>query len=374
MTQPTINPYEPIPFRAPPLLSIEPLTFDGVIESADYREMLPRDQEWWLCLVLSIMLAICILIFGSVTVVLAISSGRLLLAVGVSGFWTLMLAALWFLKRRISSADRASRMLKKNPDVLGSASGVISDSGVVFRDGVRTWWFGPQHHKHTAILRSGIRLHVEGSTYRYLALSARIFECYSIEQARGLKRRWTEHAGIHVGQDSPVNAELLNRVGVPPIDAIHFKGQVITEISMRTPAIRNRAIADLLAYLSIPVLALFFRERLETWVFWVSMLFVVYGLATNFRMWLYYFSRTFQQSQYHYGWIDEQEFATFNNTAAVRMPLAEIALKTDSQDLVVLILKGGQPYQLPRHLVASEKHWNRLRAIQVGTRESKRME
>ncbi len=54
-------------------------------------------------------------------------------------------------------------MLSQVPDVLGPASGTISDSGVTFNDGVRTYWFGSEIAKQAAIQQNGIRVAVDGS-------------------------------------------------------------------------------------------------------------------------------------------------------------------------------------------------------------------
>ena len=171
LTKPTINPYEP---THPATLDGElvSLRFDGVIERADYQRMLPRgEQEWWLCLVLAVLLGICILVFGPASVVLAISKGQPLVGLGLVAFWTLMLAGLWFLKRRVSASDRATRYLKLYPDVLGTAQGEFTAGGLAFHDGVHTYWFGPQHLLRTAICADGMRVYVDASAHRYLALS-----------------------------------------------------------------------------------------------------------------------------------------------------------------------------------------------------------
>lgn len=129
LAEPTINPYEP---TRPATFDVElvSLRFDGVIERADYQQMLPRgEQEWWLCLVLAVLLGICILVFGPASVLFAISEGNLLVGLGLMAFWTLMLAGLWFLKRRIGASDRATRYLKLYSDGFGDSSG-----------GVQSWW------------------------------------------------------------------------------------------------------------------------------------------------------------------------------------------------------------------------------------------
>lgn len=328
--------------------------------------MLPHEQEWWLFVVLAILLGIVILVFGPLSLVFAIATAQPLVAAGLCGFWSVLLVALWFLKLRIRSVDRAKRMLKKYPDLLGIANGELSDKGMVFRDGVRTYWFGPQHMCRAAILPNGVRISVDGSVYRYLALIARLFDGYSMELASRLKRRWSALAEVQLVDDPSDGADLWDRVGEPPIDAIRFKGQVTVEHNMRTAAVRNKAVSELLAYLTLPVMVVLFRAHLETWHIGAASLYVVYGLITNARLWAAYYRLSVQQAWYQFGWISEHEFAVYSNAAAVRMPLGEIVSKNDSQDLVVLSLKSGQPYHLPRQSFGSDEQWNRMRAIPIG--------
>ncbi len=94
MAQTPINPYKPS-LLAEATATGESLTFQGTIEKSDYQEMLPRwDLERWLCFVLAILLAICILVFGPVSVLFAISDGYVAVAISLVCFWTVMLAGL----------------------------------------------------------------------------------------------------------------------------------------------------------------------------------------------------------------------------------------------------------------------------------------
>ncbi len=366
MTHPTINPYAPVAHTSPASQPSEPLSFSGTIERSDYQEMLPRDQEWWLLLTLAILLGICILIFGPVTVFLAISKGQLAVAVGVFGFWTLMVAAVWFLKLRIRAADRVNRMLKTCPDVLGCASGEFSEAGLVFRDGIHTYWFGPQHTQHAAILKNGIRMSVGGSSDRYLALNARLFDCYHIDLANGLKQYWKTLAERPVAAGIPDYVEQLVRLGPVPDNAVHFKGQVTTETNLRTTAMRNKAVIEFVSCLSLPFALWFIQPYIEMWMLWVGILFTIYGLYTNVLLWSAYYRGTAQQVGYQFGWISQKEFATSDNYSAVRMPLSDVVSKMNGPELVVLTLKTGQSYDLPRHLVDSDEQWEQLRAIRAG--------
>lgn len=366
MTKPNINPYEPVAETVPIPTPIEPICFSGVIEKADYQAMLPYDQEWWLCVVSAILLGICILLFGPITVWLAIVEEESIVTIAVFGFWAVMVAAMWFLKSRIGPFDRASRALKKYPDVLGQAAGEISNSGLVFHDGVNTYWFGPEHMKHAAFLKNGIRVNVGGSLYRYLALTSRLFEYYRMESAIGLKDRWAAAALNQLADDATDAYDPWDRVGEPPVDAIRFDGQESIEVHMRTTSLRNRALSGLVSYLTLVLLLMLFRSRMETWLLWAGITLVVYGVLTNIRVWLTHYRKNSQQTWYQFGWINDHEFSIWFDSTAVRMPLTEITSKSVCAELVVLTLRGGQQYHLTRHSFASQEQWERLQAIVVG--------
>lgn len=232
LTKPTINPYEPSQPAAFDVALVS-LRFDGVIERADYQRMLPRgEREWWLCLVLAVPLGICIVVFGPVSVLFALSKGQPLVGLGLTAFWTLMLAGWWFLKRRISPSDRATRYLKLYPDVLGTAQGEFTAGGLSFHDGVHAYWFGSQHLVRTAISTDGMRVHVDASAHRYLALSARMFDAFNVDPANQLKRHWRTLAGTPAPAENPQGVELWNQISQPPTEAIPFRGSATTEIPL----------------------------------------------------------------------------------------------------------------------------------------------
>ncbi|MDX1925404.1 MAG: hypothetical protein SFV81_02725, partial [Pirellulaceae bacterium] len=281
MTKPIINPYEPSQ-PATFDVALVSLRFDGAIERADYQRMLPRgEREWWLCLVLAVLLGICILVFGPVSILYAISQGQPLVGLGLVAFWTLMLAGWWFLKRRISASDRASRHLKLYPDLLGTAQGEFTTGGLSFHDGVHTYWFGPQHLVRTAISADGMRVHVDASTHRYLALSARMFDAFNVDSANQLKRHWRHLAETPTQTENPHGVELWNHISKPPAEAIRFCGSATTEIPLRTPAFRNRALMESGSLLFIAAILIIARNYRDSWMFWGGGLLVGYGLITN---------------------------------------------------------------------------------------------
>lgn len=366
LTKPTINPYEP---THPATLDGElvSLRFDGVIERADYQRMLPRgEQEWWLCLVLAVLLGICILVFGPASIVLAISKGQPLVGLGLVAFWTLLLAGLWFLKRRVSASDRATRYLKLYPDVLGTAQGEFAAGGLAFHDGVHTYWFGPLHLLRTAISADGMRVYVDASAHRYLALSARMFDAFNVNAARQLKCHWRTLAEMPVQSENPCGLALWVQISQPPAEAIPFCGSATTEVKWRTPAFRNKALTESGSILFAAAFFFIVRDRMEIWMFWSGGLFVGYGLITSTLNWWHYFRRTQQQSWYQSGWISPHGFAICTGNSGVRMPLSDIVQKTEYPGQVVLTLRSGQSYCILRQMVDTEERWQCLLAIRLG--------
>ncbi len=366
LTEATINPYEP---TSPATFDVESvsLRFDGVIERADYQRMLPRgEREWWLCLVLAVLLGICIVVFGPASVLYAISKGQLLVSLGLTAFWTLMLAGWWFLKRRISASDRATRYLTLYPDVLGTAQGEFTTGGLCFHDGVHTYWFGPHHLVRTAISADGMRVHVDASAHRYLALSARMFDAFNVDSANQLKRHWRQLADRPAPAENPHGLELWNQISQPSADGIAFHGSDTSEITWRTPAFRNRALMESGSMFFIAAIVFIARDRLESWMFWGGVLLIGHCMLTSTLNWWNYFRRTYQQSWYQSGWISPQEFAICTGHAGVRMPLSEIVQKSEYPDQILLTQRSGQSYCILRQMVDTDEQWQRLSALQLG--------
>ncbi len=277
-----------------------------------------------------------------------------------------MLAGWWFLKRRISASDRATRFLKLYPDVLGTAQGEFKARGMAFHDGVHTYWFGPQHLVRTAISADGTRVHVDASGPRYLALSARMFDAFNVDSANQLKRHWRTLAETPVLTENSRGLELWNEISQAPADAIQYRGSATTEIPLRTPAFRNRALMETGSLLFIVASLIIARGRLESWMFWGGGLLVGYVMITSTLNWWNYFRRTQQQSWYQSGWISPQEFAICTGNAGVRMPLFEIVKKTEYPDRILLTLQSGQSYCILRQMVDTDEQWQRLCALQLG--------
>jgi len=56
---PSTNPYQPPSFHREPTSADGSFEFNGIIESSDYIELLPpKDLEWWLYLILTVLVVI----------------------------------------------------------------------------------------------------------------------------------------------------------------------------------------------------------------------------------------------------------------------------------------------------------------------------
>lgn len=363
VTDPTINPYQP---QTPALSSeLEPLRFNGVIEQADYQCMLPRDEpEWWVYLVLSVLLGTSLLALGPV-IIFVFSDGEPLAGVVLIGYWTLMLGGLWFLKGRVGSTGRTTRWLKKHPDVLGIAQGEFTEEGLSFHDGVRTYWFGPQHLLRISISSQGMRVRVDGSAYYYLALTARLFDGFNAHQANRLKSHWRSLAQKRELDETPTSYKLWNHISKPPDDSIHFQGSITTDVACKTPAIRYQAITELCVYSFTTVILVIAHDTTETWMLWGSAVLLGYGYITNALRWRKYFGQTHQQSWYQSGWISPFELAVCVSNAGVRMPLSQIVQKTEHAEHVLLTMKNGRSYSIFRCMLSDQEQWHQLCALQL---------
>lgn len=351
--------------------TLEPLRFDGEIEPADYQRMLPRrDQEWWLYLVLAVLLGICILVFGPLSVLYAFSEQELPVGLGLIAFWTLMLAGLWFLKRRVSSSDRATRYLKLYPDLLGTAQGEFTIDGLLFHDGVHTIWFGPQLLTQIGIRADGMRVQVDASTYRYLALSARLFDSFNVDSAKRLKRHWQKLAETLTQDEHPHGLELWNQLSQPPAEAILFSGTAEAPNPWRSPASRNKALIESGTLLFLAAFMIMEYGRIEPWMFWGCGLLGGYAIVTTLLSWWNYFGGAQRYSWYQSGWISPLEFAICCGNCGARMPRSEIVHKTESPERVQLTMHSGQTYCIPRQMVVADEQWQRLCALQFGPGES----
>ena len=210
-------------------MELEPLRFDGVIERADYQRMLPRgEQEWWLCLVLAVLLGICILVFGPVSVLFATFRGK---AVGGLGL------------NRVLDADARRFVVSKTPDqrerscetprtaeivsdILGTAQGEFKAGGLAFLMACIPIGLD-RNICQTAVSADGMRVHVDASAASLLGIEHRMFDAFNVDSANRLKRHWPKLAETPVLAENPQGVELWNQISQPRVEAIPFVARLL---------------------------------------------------------------------------------------------------------------------------------------------------
>jgi hypothetical protein len=244
-------------------------------------------------------------------------------------------------------------VLKRNPDLLGTARGELNESGLKFDDGVHQYWFGPAHMLGAEITASGIRVSVDTNPDRYLALTDRLFEAYDPKAAQLLRRHWANAAATPEARQRPEYRYLWDQIGAAPAEAIHFRGGVAVMGEESPPRIvANVTIAILL-------LVPFYLNFSEPWTLWAAGILIVYGLAMNSKRWRSYVARLSQQVWNCDGWVTSKEVAINHGETGVRMPASQVVASL-TDDGLMLTTQGGAAYHLSRDHLVDPNQWRRL--------------
>ncbi len=329
------------------------LVFDGAIGEDDYRKLLPRNWEWWLCMVLIVLLAVCLAFFTTATVATLLFVGDPLVGMALIAGCAGLAAAFWFTVRFVNPKVRARRALKRNPDLFGTARGELNVSGLRFEDGVHQYWFGPAHMLGAKISASGIRVGVDANPDRYLALTDRLFEAYDPKAAQRLRHHWAHAAATPESRQRPDYRALWDQIGAPPAEAIHFRGGNAILSEEGQPRIAANIIIAF--FLLVP----FYLNFSEPWTLWAAGILIVYGLAMNSKRWRSYVARLSQQAWNFDGWVTSKEVAIDNGETGVRMPANQLTA-SHSDDGLVLTTKGGMAYYLSPDQLVEPDQWPRL--------------
>ncbi len=341
--------------------------FFGTIGPEDYQQMLPKgEMEWWLCLVLAVLVAFCILVFGPFSFWFALIEKKLYLFIILAVFWPIMLGALWFLINITRTRHRADYYLRLHPDVLGTFQGEFDEDGLKLFDGIQHYWIGPKRLLRTAILAKGLRVHLDRDRYRYFACSKRLFEGYHLDSARNLKRQWSQLAQTTTENERFSDIQSWKHLGTAPEDAIHFHGTATTVIPWRNSALRRKLPFELGVCLLGGTLFLFTYHHMATWVRWCGVLSLAFGLLGNAFQWIRYFGKSKKMSWSQAGWISPQEFALVSDQFGIRVPLKTNSQKIESPDEVLLVMPNFQTYCIQRHMVANDEQWQQILALSIG--------
>ncbi|MFK7735382.1 MAG: hypothetical protein AB8B50_05090 [Pirellulaceae bacterium] len=363
MTSDSRNPYEPTSLTESTETGAS-IHFCGTIEESDYVALIPSwDLERLLCLVLAVLVGICILLFGPVSVMFAISDGYRAAALGLSCFWLALLASLWFLKRRISSRAIAGRMLKLHPDLLGTARGKFSDLGIQFNDGKRTFWFPPASAARSAIQSKGVRLEMDGIRYRYLALTERLFEDYDFALAKRLHLHWTAQSGFQDSSENSHLVEVWEDACARPIDAVAFEGEVTLEPATGAALPWQSNFPSVLGYSALLTVVIFLRNSLSSLSFLLGVIAASYCLTQSLLLCFRSPSISAPTSWYQFGWLTDSHFAICSSQGGVNMPLSDLTELKIQPNEMQLVHQSGIAYTIPRNSVVDATTWQRLKEL-----------
>ncbi|TWU01336.1 hypothetical protein [Stieleria varia] len=352
------------PYAAPdvPIDDRTSLNFNGEIEERDYAELLPiKDFESKIYLGLMLILAAV----ASLSLVMItwglITRGweNRLVSVFAVTFAIIAGAVIIYLYNRPLS--RARRKLKLSPDLLGPASGVVNESGVRFHDGALLHWFSPESLRNAKVSRTGVRIQVDGNTYRFLAITSRLFDGFNSEVCRSLQRKWRESrktGGATVDEGDEVG---IRELGDIPTDSVSFRGFVKLEQSLRTPQIRRSLIIDFV----IATTSLILGIAVTQIPFWIRVGLIAFGCfaaVTNGIQWKRYLRGVNVVSWNQSGWLSAAEMAFFQNGRGVRFSLDRIVSYREIGAMFVLSTQLNQNYFLARDHIASDDEWSRLKA------------
>lgn len=350
------NPYQPPTTEQ--CLS-ERLVFDGVIDQADYFELYTQssvERFGWS-------------IFESSLLTIILPP---VLTAGVYQYWhqspwqlyftglafPTLVAGLFVLQRTLSRRAIVRRELAHHPDLLGVAQGELSADGFLFYDGVHHYWFGPYLLSNCIVTRHGVRIQTDSNPFRYLALTRRLFRHYDYTSARRLLRSW-----LWLGVEGKLpSLSLWNQLGEAPSEAIHFRFET-QDIPRRAPPLqpqnsRTQAVLSLL-FMGLAIAAtwnsvgrwllLFY---IAIWPLTMLIIFVQKRLA----------SRLPSPTTIQHNWITQQEFATHNNHAGMRVPTHRLKLAVLSDDKISGELHG-RTMEIERAMLVDPNQWVQLCAL-----------
>ena len=304
-------------------------------------------------MVLVVLLAICLALFASVTVAtLRFRGGS---PGGDDSAWTVRGDGRCLLVCRSLRQwkVRTKRVLKRNPDLVGTARGELNSSGLRFDDGVHQYWFGPAHMLDAKIMDRGIRVGVDANPDRYLALTDRLFEAYDPKAVHRLHRQLgalsaTPEARQRPGYRGPLESDQRGAGG----------GDSLSRRS-RSRGRRESAASRRQCVIAASAAGPFYLNFSEPWTLWAAGILVLYGLAINSKKWRSFVERLSQQVWNCDGWLTADEVAIHNGETGVRMPAKQLAV-SQIDDGLMLSTKGGAAYYLARDQLVEPDQWPRL--------------
>lgn len=362
-----INPYRPAPIAPRFGSDLQVLTFDGVIGESDYIALLPNQVLMvWLLWVLSVLLVPVALMFAGFGAFLIATTGigrQTMSLIGGSVFVAGVCAVLF---RTASVRYRGRRHLRQNQDLVGTARGSLSASGLLFFDGVCSHWFSPAWLVSADVSTKGIRVPIATDPYRYLALTTQLFDEFSVDAVENLKHQWKQVAEI-ASSDQWLEHPFGGPTTAPwkpeddPMPApIQFSGTLTTQQPMKTLEIKKNATAQTISA-SVSAVGIFVSWLSDSpWLVVLCLVFVLYGGLTAIIIWRQYFRGIQTITWNQAGWLSENSLVWRSDMQGVNLPIDQICSASMTEEIATLISQSGSMFMIPREQIADDSDWQRL--------------
>ncbi len=347
----SVNPYQPPATEKFDGQFAGRLSFSGIIEPKDYRELMATttgEQIGW------VVFESPVVGFGVPTVVTFFLYQTTLRPLVSLVALACLLTAFLLLQRQYSRKAIARRQLELNPDLLGLAEGEVTRDGLLFFDGTHHYWFGPTSIFTAMVSSRGMRIPVDANPYRYLAITRRLFETYDLSVARRIAVSWRQ--SLFRGEQPSM--AMWDQIGTPPHDAIRLK--VNSSVNLM-PGLKSPIVIGLKDVLALAVITALgaYNFSQSRWSLLILFGFIGYAVML-LAMLLQRFARRKLAHQFvQDGWITAESLALHHSTAGFRMPTQLLNLKlVDGERLVGTL--HSQPFEIHRSMLVDQGDWERL--------------
>ena len=145
------------------------------------------------------------------------------------------------------------------------------------------YWFGPHALRDCVASRRGLRVRVDGNPFRFLALTARMFEDYHPATAKRLIQSWQKASAS--GQLP--TWQLWHQVGRPPDQAIQFRYAIPSLATQPFPS--PVGMWDLVSLLFLIGITVFNFRSIGKWILLAYFMFLAFSIliwTPLMRRWL----------------------------------------------------------------------------------------
>ncbi len=359
-----MNPYQPGRSNAELAAHSDPagdeqLAFGGVITAHDFAVMIPHrtivqfllvvvTPVCVLCAVTAIMMALAEVNRSPWTLPMVLAVGAVLIGMPIGAY-------------QLLATQRAGRILKRRPDLLGTVQGTISVDGMLLNDGLRRHWFSATSIRQSRVLKSGVRVQLAQDPYHFLALSTRLFDHFDPDRLKSWLRQWRHRTATTPPSTPPIAC--ATRLGMPPADAVNFAGQVTLQMPTDTPESRKQAwslTAQLVIAFAVLILACLSEPGNWNGFTLAALLATISYAWAVFATWRLILQGSKPHTITQSGWIGENELLIESAGNASRCPLSCFHIHPIHDQDVIWFAGELSMIAITKDILASMDEWQRL--------------